>query len=364
MNLLDKIFKNNSQNVEPEDEQYEYCPNCDANLTLQKGYSNDLPFWTCKGCGKLLINPELDTDNIAWVCDKCGAMLNIQEGFADNDGEWTCRECGFVNRIDLRELYMSEDEYQAEKNNPYRGLSDEAVLALSAYEELEHIDGHMDVIKVRHRESGHIYVKKLLTTYNRSVFDYILEHPIEHMPRVLELYESDNCLIVIEDFIEGKTVEEMLEGGAICEKLALSIVIDVCKILEVMHGLKTPIIHRDIKPSNIIITPEGDVYLLDMNVAKWFDPDKNDDTRYLGTRVYAAPEQVGYGMTASSAKSDVYALGVLLNVMTTGRFPKELRATGKLWNIIERCICLDAQERISVTDLIEALQGLEENDAE
>ncbi len=69
------------------EEQYEYCPRCDANLTLQKGYSNTVPYWICRGCGEMLINPNVDAeDDIAWICDKCGAMLNVQEGFADNDG--------------------------------------------------------------------------------------------------------------------------------------------------------------------------------------------------------------------------------------------------------------------------------------
>ena len=86
------------------------------------------------------------------------------------------------------------------------------------------------------------------------------------MPRIINLFESKNCLIVLEEYIEGITVEE----------------------------------------------------LLDMDVAKWFDPEKKDDTRYMGTQYYAAPEQLGYGMRASFSKSDIYAVGMLLNVMITG----------------------------------------------
>ena len=57
----------------------EFCPRCDANLTLQRGYRNDLPYWECKGCGEMLINPNIDTEtNIVWLCDECGAMLNVQ----------------------------------------------------------------------------------------------------------------------------------------------------------------------------------------------------------------------------------------------------------------------------------------------
>lgn len=69
----------------PFDAEFEYCPRCDANLTLQKGYDHDLPYWVCTGCGKMLINPALDTDSdIIWLCDECNAVLNIQPGF----NEW------------------------------------------------------------------------------------------------------------------------------------------------------------------------------------------------------------------------------------------------------------------------------------
>ena len=92
-----------------------------------------------------------------------------------------------------------------------------------------------------------------------------------------------------------------------------------------------------------------------MNVAKWFDPDKTDDTVYIGTRFYAAPEQVGYGLSASSAKSDIYAVGVLMNVMLTGDIPKHKKAEGDIWRIIERCISLNAEDRYTAKELIDEL---------
>lgn len=361
MGLLDKLrgYKQNKAQEITEGDMYEYCPRCEANLTLQKGYRNDLPYWICKGCGEMLINPEVDADDdIAWICDQCGSMLNIQDGFSDNNGEWTCTECGYVNKIDESELYASEDEFQAEQRSPYKGLSDEDVLALSLYRDIEHIDDRPDIILVKHCETEQKFIKKLLTTYNKSVYDYLKGNPVKYMPTIHEIYESENCLIVIEECIEGKTIADLLEDNAFSEDRAIDIAIDICRILEVIHGLPTPIIHRDIKPSNIMVTSENEIYLLDMNVAKWYDPDKTDDTRYMGTRFYAAPEQVGYGLSASSAKSDVYAIGVLLNVMVTRKFPKEERAGGRLWDIVERCISLNADDRYSVSELLEALEEL------
>lgn len=340
----------------------EFCPHCDANLTLQKGYSNSLPNWICKGCGQMLINPNLDTDsNITWICDKCESTLNIQPGFNESCGEWKCTECGFINKISLEEVYVSEDEYQADIHNPYKGLSDEDALELSLYEEEGTIADRKDIILVKSSEDGCRYVKKLLKTYDRTIYDYLKDHPIHRMPRICKVYESNNCLIVIEEHIEGKTLSDILEGDIVTPldtQNAIHIAKCICEILKSLHGLSTPIVHRDIKPSNVMITPDGEVFLLDMNVAKWYDPEKNDDTRYMGTQYYAAPEQVGYGLSASSAKSDIYALGMLLNVMLTGKFPKEEKASGRAWEIIERCINLNAEDRYSAEELSDALDLL------
>lgn len=338
-------------------EAYEFCPRCQADLTLQKGYSNDLPYWICKGCGEMLINPEIDSD-VSWICDGCGTMLNIQPGFNEDCGEWTCTECGFTNKIDKDEIYQSEDEYQAAMRDPYKGLTDGQILALSLYREVERINDRDDIILIEDRDNGTRFIKKLLTTYNKSVYDYLKENPVDYMPKIIRLYESANSLIVIEEYIDGQTVAKIIENGVLSKGRAVYIAKSICQILDILHNLPKPIIHRDIKPSNIIVTPEDDVYLLDMNVAKWYDPDKTDDTKHMGTENFAAPEQVGYGLSASSTKSDIYAVGMLLNVMLTGTFPKEKKAEGDLWPVIEHCISLNAEDRYTARELIDVLDSI------
>ncbi len=359
--MIDRIRNLIRQKEQAEEDSvsYEYCPRCQANLTLQKGYSNELPYWICKGCGEMLINPEIDSE-VSWICDGCGEMLNIQPGFSEDCSEWTCSKCGFVNKIDPSELYLSEDEYQTVRNNPYHGLSDEDILELSLYEDVENVGGRTDVITVRDRETGTLYVKKLLMTYDKSIYEFLKDNPVDHMPRIIKIFESSDFLIVIEENIAGKTVSELLADGPMAEKDAVHIASSACAILERLHNLPTPIVHRDVKPSNIMVTEDGEVFLLDMNVAKWFDSDKTHDTWYLGTENFAAPEQVGYGLKASSAKSDIYAVGVLLNVMLTDKLPNEERASGRIWDVIERCISLEADNRYSATELIEELTRMED----
>ena len=175
MGLFDEIIKKiryKPSTGEAIDGYYEYCPNCYANLTLQKGYDPSLKYWECKGCGQMLINPEVEGD-IVWICDECGAVMNEQPGFSEDCGEWKCTQCGHENKIDVSELYASEDEFQADKRNPYKGLSDADALELSMYQEEEAIEGKDNIILVRHRETGKRYIKKLLTIYNKRVYAYL-----------------------------------------------------------------------------------------------------------------------------------------------------------------------------------------------
>lgn len=290
------------------DNEYEFCPNCEANLILQRGYDNSLPYWVCLSCGQMLINPDIETESdIIWRCDE---------------------------------------------TNPYKGLSDDEVLDLSQYKDIDIVDGKNNIILVEDTLNHNKYVKKLLDVYDISVYEYLKDNPIFGMPKIHSIYKSRNCLIVIEDYIEGKTVAQILESSIISDEYGIAIARQVCFILQKLHNQPTPIIHRDIKPSNIIVTPEDLVYLLDINVAKWHNPDSSKDTVYMGTENFAVPEQVGYGFTSSNPKSDIYSVGVLLNVMVTGKLPKELKAEGKLGPIIEGCMRLEADNRYSTEELL------------
>ena len=239
-------------------------------------------------------------------------------------------------------------------------MSQEALMALMVYEEKESINGRADIMLVEDRDTGEKYVEKILKTYDISVYDFLKRRPVKHMPRLYGVYEGANCLVVIEEYIAGQTLSERIgEGWREKERMeeaeAVRLIKSLCLILQELHSFNPPIIHRDVKPSNIILSEENEVFLLDVNAAKWYNPEKKEDTRLLGTMYYAAPEQLGYGFAASSVKTDIYAVGILLNVMLTGKFPKEEKASGSIWNIIEKCICYETEKRFTDTELIEAL---------
>ena len=217
-------------------------------------------------------------------------------------------------------------------------------LRLSYYKQISTLNASHQVTLVQHIETNRLYVKKVLTVFNASVYDYLRNNPVANTPRIHEAILDGEQLIVIEDYINGTTLEQLVkQSGPLERRRAVEILKQLCVIVNGLHSANPPIIHRDIKPSNIIISQDGVVKLLDMNAAKRFNQFASEDTNFIGTVGYAAPEQYGFG--PSSVQTDVYALGVVLNFVLTGKLPRELPAQGRLGAIVSKCTELDPQNR-------------------
>ncbi len=181
----------------------------------------------------------------------------------------------------------------------------------------------------------------------------ILGLSVPELPVVYNYFEHDGLTVIEEEFIDGISLSELLEiyhtdtsqTAAICEK--------VCRALFTLH--ENGLIHRDVKPSNILITSSGRVCLIDLDASSVHDPSKEKDTSLLGTAGYAAPEQFGFGR--SDVRTDIFSLGVMMNVMLTGLHPSRELAAGELRPIIEKCIEVNADKRYrSASELGEKLR--------
>lgn len=227
---------------------------------------------------------------------------------------------------------------------------------LSYFKEIAVLDRDHHVILVQHAESGKIYVKKELEVFDAEVMRHLRDHHVRHTPVIYEAVEDGNRMILIEEYISGQTLKELQDmRGTFPEEEVRWYASAVCGILAELHSQVPPVIHRDIKPSNIMITPEGVPVLLDMNAAKRYR-EAGRDTQLIGTQGYAAPEQYGFG--ASDVRTDIYSMGVLMNVLLTGHFPNEQRAEGLLGPIIGRCLRMNPEERFSSAgELLAALSG-------
>ena len=229
-------------------------------------------------------------------------------------------------------------------------------LQLSYYKQISTLNASHNVFLVQHVETGKLYVKKILSVYDKAVYDELCEYPLENTPRIYAVVEDDSRLIIIEEYINGETLEEIVQrDGPLSESNAVQILMQLCVIVNGLHSYFPPIIHRDLKPSNVIVSNDGIVKLLDMNAAKHYKGSSGEDTQLIGTVGYAAPEQYGFG--ESSVQTDIYALGVLLNYLVTGDIPKRSLATGQIGHIVEKCTAIDPNDRYqNAAELFSALE--------
>jgi serine/threonine protein kinase len=136
----------------------------------------------------------------------------------------------------------------------------------------------------------------------------------EGVPKVFDMIEIMNKKALIQEFILGKTLFEVIERD-LDEKEVESVVIQLTDVVGYAHDLS--IVHRDIKPGNIMVRPNGTIKLLDFGAAKELK-EKEMSATVTGSRPYMAPEQI---MGKSQRSSDVWAIGVVMYVLYTGMFP-------------------------------------------
>lgn len=146
-----------------------------------------------------------------------------------------------------------------------------------------------------------------------------LSHP--NLPRVTDHFEQDGKAYLVMEFVPGETLLSFLQREGLPRPLpqVLEWTRQLCDALEYLHTQDPPIIFRDLKPANIMLTPQGQVKLIDFGIARIFKPGQAKDTQAYGTVGYSAPEQYGRGQT--DPRSDVYTLGVLLHQLLTGYDP-------------------------------------------
>lgn len=236
-------------------------------------------------------------------------------------------------------------------------------LALSYYKEISDLNKGHEVYLVKNIQTSRLYVKKVLSVYNADVYRYLIHHPVENTPRIYEAVEDKGKLIVIEEYINGTSLRDYLAKGPVPEAEAVSITIKLCKIVQDLHQCVPPIVHRDIKPSNIILMDDGSVRLLDMNAAKQYLGESEQDTQLIGTAGFAAPEQYGFG--SSTIQTDMYAIGVLMAVLVYGSFSRHALTNSPYDRIVEKCTRIDPNDRFaSVQDIINALHLVRSSEPE
>ena len=184
-----------------------------------------------------------------------------------------------------------------------------------------------------------------------EVYRKLLSVSCPNLPKIMEAAEQDGMVAVLEEYIQGDSLAFLLAGACFTPAEARKITFQLCNALWVLHSLGA--VHRDIKPENVIVRG-SEAVLIDFDASLIFKNGTNQDTQILGTTGYAAPEQ--YGITQTDERADIYSLGVLLNIMLTGKHPSKELASGRLGRIVQKCTMVNPKKRYkSVLYLMEAL---------
>lgn len=227
---------------------------------------------------------------------------------------------------------------------------------LSRYQEFGQLQEEKEIQLVRSKDNGKIGVKKIVSSELQDIYLFLKQHPGVHIPQIYECISDGDKLIIIEEYLTGKNLEEwMQEGRRFATEDAMQIIFELCLALKPLHDAAPPLICRDLKAENVMLTAEGKVKLIDFNIARRYQPGKKRDTVLMGTEGFAAPEQFGFSQT--DARTDIYALGVLLNYLILGKLPAEELAKGAPGKIITRCTSINPDDRYqSVDELLEDMR--------
>ena len=145
----------------------------------------------------------------------------------------------------------------------------------------------------------------------------------EHIPRITDYFHEGGRYYLVMEFIEGKDLADLMKdngGRPFPEEKVLQWGIEVCQVLDYLHTRKpVPFIFRDLKPANIVLDKNGKITVIDFGITRIFNPSDPNNFK-LGTPGYSPPEQYR-GM--EDPRADIYALGVTLYYLLSGRDPAE-----------------------------------------
>lgn len=195
------------------------------------------------------------------------------------------------------------------------------------------------VTLIRHRATGEKFILRSFTG-NAEVYRKLLNCRCPYLPTTYEVASDGDVNLVLEEFIQGDNMGDMLKDSLFSPEETRQIAIQLCSALWTLHSLGA--VHRDVKPENVLLRG-SDAVLIDFDAARLQKSGSDADTQILGTTGFAAPEQ--YGLSQSGPRSDIYSMGILINVMLTGQHPSRKLAEGRWGRIVTRCTQVNPAKR-------------------
>lgn len=256
-------------------------------------------------------------------CPKCGKSAELAAHEAGQDIE--CPVCG----ADIR--YSGDKIYSGR------------IIAGFELQELLGIGGMGEVWLAYQQSMDRQVAIKILSPYlakDKSFVENFLEEvklaaKLEH-PNIVSAFDAgveDDIYYLAMSYVPGETFAvRIAREKRLPEQEILKVAVCIGKALQYAWG-KYHILHRDVNPSNIMLTPEGDIKLMDMGISKNMEEDSKSDEDYLlGTPNYISPEQIR-GNLKLDVRSDIYSLGATLYHLATGVVPFDSEDT---YQILDR----------------------------
>ena len=222
-------------------------------------------------------------------------------------------------------------------------------------EELERIytlkeDEHKQIALAWSPIMRRVYVVKRFAVHARpQVYEQLKQSEEKGIVRIIQVEQEETGFSVIEEYLNGELLSVWMKRTHGEEEIR-EVFLQMLRIVRALHHMTPPIIHRDLKPENFMVTDRG-IVLFDFDVSRPYARRQGAST-VVGTLGYAAPEQLGF--EHSDPRSDIYSLGVILNVLCCGHLPS-IKQSYMYREVIRKCTRLDPQDRYqSVEELMDA----------
>ena len=171
------------------------------------------------------------------------------------------------------------------------------------------------------------------------------------IPEYRGMFVEDKRAYIVQEKVTGESLRGVVSrAGKLPAEKATRLALQMCDLLEYLHGLSAPIVHRDFNPDNLVLNEVGELYLVDFSIAR-----QEGTSKTLvcgGKQAYCAPEQF---RGESSAQSDLYAFGATLYFLLVGEDPpavtnlslraRDINVPIELESIVARCTALELRER-------------------
>jgi|GEM_PF-380681 len=269
----------------------EVCQHCGTEVRSGKKF--------CRNCGRPVVSTAL------LVCEHCGAEIRPGKKFCRNCGQpVTIKKLhdryailGTIGQGGMGAIYRAED---SKLGNRLVAVKELKLPGLQKPEDLD--------------KASRLFEQEALLLAS-------LSHP--SLPDIYDHFSQYGRWYFVMKYIPGETLTERLRKAP-SEDLsvndALDISLKLCDVLEYLHLHTPPIIYGDLKPDNIMLTPEGNLYLIDFGIARLFEAAYREDLNFV-SHGYSPPEQ--YTSSQISPRADIYSFGVTLHQMLSGQRPAQ-----------------------------------------